>query len=72
MRNYLKNVRRERGLTRQAVAEHVGISAHYYCMIEQGSRQGELSLMFAVKLSEVLQVPLARIVEEEMALRKEA
>ena len=67
----MRKLRRERGLTQKAVADYIGMRAHYYCMIEQGKRQSELSLVLAVKLSEVLQVPLDRIAGEEKALREE-
>lgn len=43
MRENLKYVREEKGLTQQQVADHVGISLRYYQNIEQGSRNGNIS-----------------------------
>ena len=44
MRNNLKNARKEKGLTQQQVADHLGISLVYYQKIEQGSRTGDFEI----------------------------
>lgn len=44
MRENLRNARKEKGLTQQAVADHLGISLVYYQKIEQGSRTGDFAL----------------------------
>lgn len=38
-RTYLKEARKELGLTQSDVTKRVGISANYYCDIENGNRQ---------------------------------
>ena len=40
MRETLKNARKEKGLTQQAVADHLGIGLRYYQKIEAGERTG--------------------------------
>lgn len=44
MRENLRNARKEKGLTQQEVADHLGISLVYYQKIEQGSRTGDFAL----------------------------
>lgn len=44
MRENLKNARKEKGLTQQQVADHIGISLVYYQKIEQGSRTGDFEI----------------------------
>lgn len=44
MRENLKNARKEKGLTQQQVADHLGISLVYYQKIEQGSRTGDFEI----------------------------
>lgn len=41
MRENLRNARKEKGLTQQAVADQLGISLVYYQKIEQGVRTGD-------------------------------
>ena len=40
MRNNLKKARKDAGMTKQAVADKLGITLRYYGMIEGGYRQG--------------------------------
>lgn len=44
MRETLKSARKEKGLTQQEVADHLGISLVYYQKIEQGSRTGDFEI----------------------------
>lgn len=44
MRENLKKARKEKGLTQQAVADHLGISLRYYQNIEQGTRTGDFEI----------------------------
>lgn len=44
MRENLRNARKEKGLTQQNVADHLGISLVYYQKIEQGSRTGDFEI----------------------------
>lgn len=44
MRENLKNARKEKNMTQQAVADHLGISLVYYQKIEQGTRTGDFEI----------------------------
>lgn len=44
MRENLRNVRKEKGLTQQAVADYLGISLRYYQNIEAGDRTGDFEI----------------------------
>lgn len=44
MRENLRKARKEKGLTQQAVADHLGISLVYYQKIEQGTRTGDFDI----------------------------
>lgn len=43
-RHNLRGARKKKGLTQQAVADHLGISLGYYQKIEQGSRTGDFAI----------------------------
>ena len=45
MRENLKKARKEKGLTQQAIADHLGISLRYYKQIEAGQRFGLLKVI---------------------------
>ena len=65
MRDWLKETRTERGLTMAQMAERLDITESYYSLIESGERQKKMDISFAWKLSQVLSVPVDRIVEME-------
>lgn len=44
MRENLRNARKEKGLTQQAIADHLGISLRYYQNIEAGERTGDFEI----------------------------
>lgn len=44
MRENLRKARKEKGLTQQQVAEHLGISLRYYQNIEAGDRTGDFEI----------------------------
>lgn len=44
MRENLKNARKEKGMTQQQTADHLGISLVYYQKIEQGARTGDFEI----------------------------
>jgi transcriptional regulator with XRE-family HTH domain len=44
MRDNLKNVRKEKGMTQQEVADYLGITLRYYQNIEAGSRIGNFEI----------------------------
>lgn len=54
MRQWLKKIREDLGLSQRTVAEKVGISQNYYSSIETGERGKPLNVDIAKKIAEVL------------------
>ena len=65
MRSWLVNARTSKGLTQAQIAEKIGITESYYCMIENGDRQKKMDITLAAKLSTILEIPISEIVEIE-------
>lgn len=55
----LKRLREERGLQQKFVADYIGISANYYCQIENGHRG--LATKYLPKIKELFKVTLDEI-----------
>lgn len=71
MRGYLKELRNCQNKSQQDVAGAIGVTRQYYNMIEAGDRQTDMSLSTMQKLSEVFDVPITKIIEEEKKLKGE-
>lgn len=69
MREWLKKLREENGITQAQMGKKLDISEAYYSYIESGDRQKNLDLTLAVKLSVIFGIPIQQIVEFE---RREA
>lgn len=65
MRTYLKEFRENLGLSQDEVSKKLCLSRPYYSRIELGKRQKKLSLDIALKLSEIFNVPITTILENE-------
>lgn len=65
MREYLKRLREEKGLSMQEIADMLDISRQYYQMIESGERQKKMDITLVKGISTVLNVSLESIIEEE-------
>ena len=61
MRNYLVELRSQKGLSQQDVADKLGITRQYYQMIETGERQKDLDLSLAGGLAVLLGVTIMDI-----------
>lgn len=61
LRNYLVELRIEKGFSQQDVADKLGISRQYYQMIETGERQKHLDLSLAGGLAALLGVSIMDI-----------
>lgn len=70
VREYLIEAREKAGLTQQDVANRIGISRQYYQMVETGERQKRMDLSLADVLSVVLNIPIAEIVQREIAAQE--
>ena len=65
MRNYLKELRQEKGLTIKEVAVKLDISESYYCLIEAGERLPKMTIAFARKIAAIFGVSIDFILENE-------
>lgn len=65
MRIWLKKKRESLNLTMAQLAEKLGISESYYCMIENGSRQQKMDIALVAKLSAILGMSLIEIANNE-------
>ena len=65
MREWLKKIRNEKGLSQSEIAIKLNIGQQYYSMIENGERQKDLNLSLVTKLSEILGVSVNKIIAEE-------
>ena len=65
MRDWLQNLRKNKGLTQKEIGEKLGISESYYCSIEKGVRQKKMDMMVASGLSAVFGIPVSEIVQME-------
>ena len=66
MRTWLRDARKEAGLTCAQMAEKLDISDIYYQFIEAGRRQKNMTIDMAFRLSKALQIPLERIIAYEL------
>ncbi len=65
MRMYLKEAREEMGYTQGQLAELLGISANYYCDIENGMRQKDMRVSLFAKLSKISGIPASNMLRFE-------
>ena len=65
MRNWLKKLRMDNGMTQREVADKLGIVQHYYSMIETGERQRDIDFSLIIKLSELFNVSIEWIAGQE-------
>ena len=69
VREYLKKLRLKKKMTKQAVADFLGISQNYYTYIENGERQKSLDLVYASKLAELFNVSVDWIAKQEQKVK---
>ena len=65
MRQWLKELREQSGLSQCSVAEKSGISQNYYSDIETGERGKPLNVDVAKKIAEALHFDWTRFYEDE-------
>ena len=66
MREYLKKLRKEKGLSQEDVAKRLGIREPAYCMIERGYRQEDMKLSTLIGIAEIFEVKPEEIMRMEM------
>ena len=65
LRGWLRQLRKDRGLTQREVAARLGICQSYYGYIETRGRQKKIDLPLLAKIAGVFQVPLMALVDIE-------
>lgn len=65
LRKWLKELREREKLSQTTVAKQLGITQHYYSMIENGERQKDLDLSIVMKFAELFGVTVEWIAEQE-------
>ena len=65
MRDYLLHMRIEKSMSQQHVADKLDCTRQYYQQVEHGERQKDISLDLLIKLSEVFDEPLDKLIEAE-------
>lgn len=65
VRKWLKDMRKERKLSQDAIAKKLGIGQQYYSAIENGERMRDMPISMARKLAEVFMVSIDKILEME-------
>jgi len=65
MREYLKELREDKGETQQSVAEKIGVTRQYYQLIENGERQSKMTIDMAQKLANIFGVSIEVILKNE-------
>lgn len=71
MREWLKNLRIEKGFTMRDMSEKLCISESYYSMIESGGRQKKMDLTVVSSIASIFGLPITRIIELEQAREKD-
>ena len=71
MRDWLKNLRIEKGLTMRDMGEKLCISESYYSMIESGDRQKKMDLTVVSGIASIFGLPIAQVIELEQAREKD-
>ena len=67
MRSWLREIRENRGVTQNTVAEMAGISQNYYSAIETGERGNPLNVDIAKKIAAALGFNWTRFYDEPEA-----
>ena len=70
MREYLKELRKSKGLSQQATADSLDMAQSYYSAIETGERQSDMNLSVVQKLAAFFEVSVEYIIERETAVAK--
>jgi transcriptional regulator with XRE-family HTH domain len=71
VREYLKKMREEKGLSMQDVADKIGISRQYYQMIENGERQRKMDITLVKSIANIFNVTLETIIENENNIKED-
>ena len=71
MREFLRDLRKERKLSQDDIAKRMGLTQSFYSMIETGERIERMNLEMAIKLANVLGIDSADFIKREMEWERE-
>lgn len=66
MREFLRDLRKERKLSQDDIAKRVGLTQSFYSMIETGERVERMAIEMAIKFANVLGIDSADFIKREM------
>lgn len=72
MRQYLKDLRINKGITQTELSEALGVTQNYYSLIESGKRMKKIDLLLLDKLATFYNVSINWLLDEEMKVIKGA
>lgn len=68
MREWLRELRKNKNWTQADVARKLGVTTAQYAYIESGERQADMNLSTASKLADIFKISLSKIRNYEEAL----
>lgn len=71
MREYLRELRKERKLSQDDIAKRMGLTQSFYSMIETGERVELMTIEMAIKLAKVLGIDSADLIIRELKWERE-
>lgn len=69
LREYLRLLRENKGMSMQDVADKIGISRQYYQQIEAGERQKKMDITLVIALSNLFDISAEQIISNEESIR---
>lgn len=70
-REWLRNLRTDKGFSQAEIARKLGISRQYYYYIERGDRMESLDLDIADRLAKIFKISVATISKHEQSMKEE-
>ena len=71
MREYLRDLRKERGLSQDEISKRMGLTQSFYSMIETGERIERMNLDTAVKIANAMGIEQGKFIERELEWERE-
>ena len=66
-REYLKELREQRGMSMMDMADRIGISRQYYQQIEAGKKQKKMDITLVISLSHIFGISPEKIIAQEIS-----
>ena len=71
MREFLRDLRKERKLSQDEISKRMGLTQSFYSMIETGERVERMNLDMAVKLANTLGIDSGEFIKHELEWERE-